>query len=127
MKQGVQTSSGSIIVISDADLSTPIEELDILLMQLEEGFEIVIGSHGLRESDVLKSQPSYRKLMGRIFNLIVRIFVLNDISDTQCGFKVFARDAAQRVFSKSIVKGFCFDVEVLFIARKMGLGIKEVP
>ena len=127
VRKGVLASSGSVVVISDADLSTPIEELYKLLPYHEKGFEIVIGSRGLKESDIVERQPWYRERMGKIFNFIVRSVAVDNIKDTQCGFKVFRTGAAQKIFRVCRVDRFCFDVEVLFIARKMGYGIKEVP
>jgi dolichyl-phosphate beta-glucosyltransferase len=127
VKRGVLNSKGDYILFSDADLSTPIEELDKLLEYLKSGFDIAIGSRGLKESDVRIHQAWYRERMGKIFNLLVRIFVLRGIKDTQCGFKCFSRGTAYKLFPKQLLEGFGFDVEILYLARKEGYSIKEVP
>ena len=127
VRKGILSSSGTIVIISDADLSTPIEEMEKLLPYCRDGFEVVIGSRGLKESDIIQRQPCYREAMGKTFNFIVRSIVLNKFKDTQCGFKMFRADAAKRIFGICRVDGFSFDVEALFIAQKMGYRVKEVP
>jgi dolichyl-phosphate beta-glucosyltransferase len=127
VKRGVLNSKGDYILFSDADLSTPIEELDKLLEYIKSGFDIAIGSRGLKESDVQIHQAWHRERMGKIFNLLVRIFVLRGIKDTQCGFKCFSRGVAYKLFPKQLLEGFGFDVEILYLARKKGYSIKEVP
>jgi len=127
VRKGILSSMYTLILVSDADLSIPIEELEKLLPYYYEGFDIIIGSRGLKESDIVKRQPWYRERMGKIFNLIVRIVVLDDFKDTQCGFKAFKGVVAQNIFKLCRVDGFSFDVEMLFIAQKMGYRIKEVP
>jgi dolichyl-phosphate beta-glucosyltransferase len=127
VREGILSSLYPFILVSDADLSTPIEELERLLPYCYDGFDIVIGSRGLKESDIVKRQPWYRERMGKIFNLIVRTVALDNFKDTQCGFKVFKADAAQKIFNLCRIDGFSFDVEMLFVAQKMGYRIKEVP
>jgi len=127
VKQGVQAASGNIILMTDADLSTPIEEIEKLLVWIERDFDVVIGSRGLKESDIVLRQPWYREKMGRIFNVLVSTLVMQGFKDTQCGFKLFRADVAKDVFRRSVVEGFGFDVEVLFVAGKLGFRIKEVP
>jgi dolichyl-phosphate beta-glucosyltransferase len=127
VKAGIFAASGNIIVMSDADLSTPIEESEKLLSYYEKGVDVVIGSRGLKESDIVGRQPWYRGRMGKIFNLFVRLLVIGDFRDTQCGFKMFRRDVARELFSRCRINHFCFDVEILFIAKKLGFRIKEVP
>ena len=112
--------------MSDADLSTPIEEVLLLLEQCET-HEVIIGSRGMKESQLEERQPLYRETMGRIFNLMVQAIALPGIRDSQCGFKLFRKDAAQAVFDKVTIEGFGFDVESLFLARKLGYSIAEVP
>lgn len=126
VKQGMLNAKGEIILFSDADLSTPIEEFDKLLKYIK-NFDIVIGSRSIKGANVVKHQPFYRELMGKIFNKIVRLFTIKGIIDTQCGFKMFTQKAAKDVFSRTKINGFGFDVEALFIARKLGYKIKEVP
>lgn len=127
VRNGILNSTCSLVLISDADLSTPIEEIEKFFPWIDSGYDIVIGSRGLEESEILKKQPWYRQSMGKTFNEMVKILVLNDFDDTQCGFKIFKSDAAKRVFSLSKIDGFAFDVEILFIAKKMGFRTKEVP
>ena len=127
VKQGVQAASGNIILMTDADLSTPIEEIEKLLVWIERDFDVVIGSRGLKESDIVLRQPWYREKMGRTFNVLVSTLVMQGFKDTQCGFKIFRADVAKELFRRSVVEGFGFDVEVLFLAGKLGFRIKEVP
>ena len=124
---GVQAAKGDEILLTDADLSTPIEELEKLQAALSAGAGAAIGSRALRGSRVEISQPLYRVLMGKVFNLIVQAVLLPGIWDTQCGFKLFRADVAHRVFTDLITDGFGFDPEVLYRARKQGVRIVEVP
>jgi dolichyl-phosphate beta-glucosyltransferase len=124
---GVEAAKGEEVLVTDADLSTPIEELDKLQAALQSGAGIAIGSRALRASRVEVSQPFYRVLMGKGFNLIVQAVLLPGIWDTQCGFKLFRGDVAHRVFANLITDGFGYDPEVLYRARKQGVKIAEVP
>lgn len=124
---GVGVAKGDEILVTDADLSTPIEELEKLQAALQSGAGIAIGSRGLRASRVEVSQPLYRVLMGKGFNLIVQVVLLPGIWDTQCGFKLFRGDVAHSVFADLITDGFGYDPEVLYRARKQGVTIAEVP
>ncbi|HEV2477090.1 MAG TPA: dolichyl-phosphate beta-glucosyltransferase [Candidatus Dormibacteraeota bacterium] len=124
---GVGAATGDEILVTDADLSTPIEELDKLEAALRAGAGIAIGSRALRGSRVEVSQPLYRVVMGKGFNLIVQAVLLPGIWDTQCGFKLFRADVAHQVFANLITDGFGFDPEVLYRARKQGVKIAEVP
>lgn len=127
IKKGVSESKGEFILFSDADLSTPIEEIENFLPYLHNGFDVVIGSRGLKESNIQIHQAWYRERMGKIFGSLVRFMVLPGIADSQCGFKCFTKSSAKRIFHKQKLNGFCFDVELLFISRKMNYKIKEVP
>jgi len=127
IRKGVMSASGSLILISDADLSTPIEEIEKLLYWLDRGFDIAIGSRGLRESEILVRQPWYREKMGYMFNLLVQLLILRGIKDTQCGFKLFRGKAAIEIFRKSAIDGFSYDIEILLIAKNTGFKTKEVP
>jgi dolichyl-phosphate beta-glucosyltransferase len=127
IRNGMLAARGEYMLFSDADLSTPIEELGNLLTSCQEGYGVAIGSRALKESRLEVRQPWYREFMGRIFNVLVRILVLGGIKDTQCGFKLFTREAALSIFPKQRLSGFAFDVEVLLLARKAGYKIKEVP
>ena len=124
---GVEAAKGDEVLLTDADLSTPIEELDKLQAALNNGAGVAIGSRALRASRVEVSQPIYRVLMGKGFNLIVQAVLLPGIWDTQCGFKLFRADVAHRVFAGLTTDGFGYDPEVLYRARKQGVKIAEVP
>lgn len=124
---GVGVARGDEILLTDADLSTPIEELEKLQAAIDRGAGVAIGSRAVRGSRVEVSQPVYRVLMGKAFNLIVQAVLLPGIWDTQCGFKLFRADVAHRVFAGLVTDGFGYDPEVLFRARTQGVSIAEVP
>lgn len=124
---GVEVSRGRLVLVSDADLSTPIEELDHLKVALEEGAGVAIASRALRLSRIEVHQPVHRVLMGKCFNLVAQALFLPGLWDTQCGFKLFPGDAARLIFSQLEIDGFAYDVEALWRARKLGLSIREVP
>jgi len=126
VKKGILASRGEHILLSDADLSTPIEEIEKFTHFLETGFDIVIGSRG-KGADIRVRQPFYREYMGRFFNLLIQIFVMKGIFDTQCGFKLFQADPAKKIASLLKINGFSFDVEILYLARRKNYKIKEVP
>jgi len=127
LAEGVAAARGAEILVTDADLSTPIEELDKLRAQLRKGAGVAIGSRALRGSRVEVSQPIYRVLMGKAFNLLVQAVLLPGIWDTQCGFKLFRADVAHDAFAKLTTDGFGYDPEVLYLAKKGGVRIAEVP
>lgn len=127
VRDGIIAARGALILFIDADGSTPIEELDHCLPLLTQGIDIVIGSRYLKDSAVIRKQPWYRVLIGRIGNLIIQLVLLEHISDTQCGFKVFTHEAAYALFSKQRINGWGFDTEILTLAQHMGFTIKEVP
>lgn len=125
---GVDVSRGSLVLISDADFSTPIEEWENLKAALDAGSDVAIGSRAKRGSKVEISQPAHRVLMGKIFNLIVQIVVLPGFWDTQCGFKLWKGSVAREIFSRMKLDGnVAFDVEVLYRARHGGYRIAEIP
>jgi len=128
VRQGMLAGNGRFLLFSDADLSTPIEELEKLLPPLESGsVQVSIGSRALGGSEVEVHQPWWRETMGKGFNLFVRAIALGGLRDTQCGFKCFTREAAQSIFSVARIDGFGFDVEALYLARKFGFGTREIP
>ena len=128
VRRGVLDAQGEYILFSDADLSTPIEEITKLLVPITNAScDIAIASRALRESDIRVFQPSYRSLMGKTFNVLVQLFAVPGIKDTQCGFKCFANRAAMHIFSQQRLTRFGFDVEILYIARKARYTIQEIP
>jgi dolichyl-phosphate beta-glucosyltransferase len=127
LAEGVAAARGAEILVTDADLSTPIEELDKLRAELRGGAGVAIASRALRASRVEVSQPIYRVLMGKAFNLLVQAVLLPGIWDTQCGFKLFRADVAHDAFAKLTTDGFGYDPEVLYLAKKSGVRIAEVP
>lgn len=127
VKEGVLAASGEVILFSDDDLSTPIGEFDKLLAALQAGADVAIGSRALPGSDIEVRQRRPRELMGKTFNLLVRLLVLKGYRDTQCGFKAFRRAAAMDLFSRLRTDGFGFDVEVLVFCRELGYRVAEVP
>jgi len=126
VRRGVLAANEDIILFSDADLSTPIEELDLLLALMADGYDVVIASRWLhRNQDVQRS--AFRKFQGRVFAWIVNTLVVSGLRDTQCGFKMFRRQAALDLFGAQRISGWGFDVELLFLARKWGLRVGQVP
>ena len=125
VRTGVLASQGARVLISDADLSTPIAELDRVEPHLAEA-PLVFGSRGLGESRVVRHQPWYRQAMGRTFNLIIRLLGVGGLRDTQCGFKLLDGETARQLFAEMTVDGFAFDVELVLLARRRGLAIVEI-
>ncbi len=126
VRSGMLAARGQYRFICDVDLSMPIEEVNRFLPPQLSDPQVVIGS---REAPgaVRYNEPAYRHIIGRIFNAMVRWMALPGLQDTQCGFKLFRADVAERVFPLQTLTGMSFDVEVLFIARRMGYQIVEVP
>jgi len=127
LAEGVKVSRGDYVLVTDADLSTPIEEFPKLEAALSAGAGVAIGSRAIKGSRVELSQPIYRVLMGKAFNIIVQLVLLPGIWDTQCGFKLFRGDIAHDVFAGLTTDGFGYDPEVLYLAKKQGVRIAEVP
>jgi dolichyl-phosphate beta-glucosyltransferase len=128
VRHGMLEARGGWVLFSDADLSAPIEELDKLMKAArEKQAQVAIGSRALDRSLVGVHQSPWREFAGRIFNLAMRTLTGLRFSDTQCGFKLYRRDAAQKVFARQRLAGFGFDAEDLFIARLHGLRMVEVP
>ncbi len=120
-------SRGRLALFTDADLSAPIEESEKLFAALKEGNQVAIGSRAIDRSLISVRQSQLREMAGIIFNALVRLFTWLPIHDTQCGFKVFEREASRIVFEQQRILGWGFDPEVLFLAKRHGLRIAEVP
>lgn len=127
INRGVQEAKNDIILFTDADLSTPIEFLLPFLKNHEMGFDIVIASRAVKGAEKKIKQPFIRDIMGKIFNICVRLLLGFDIKDTQCGFKSFKNEVAKKIFSKQTIFDFGFDPEILYIAKIHNFSIKEYP
>ena len=125
VRQGVEAAQGQLILFSDADLSTPIEEYDHLRQVLDSGYDLVLGSRALKTSEVKVHQPLYRELMGKTFNLLIKLLLFKGFNDTQCGFKLFKAGPAKDLFQRIRVKHFAFDVELVYLALRRGYKVKE--
>jgi dolichyl-phosphate beta-glucosyltransferase len=125
VRTGFAAARGEAILLCDADLSTPIEEVDRLQSALTDG--VAVGSRALDRERIELRQPLYRDLMGRVFNLAVRILAVPGVSDTQCGFKLFAGDHGRRCAEAQRLDGFAFDVELLYLTRAWRREVVEVP
>lgn len=126
VRMGMLAATGKNRFMCDADLSMPVEEISKFFPMMESGCDIAIGSREAPGASRI-AEPAHRHVMGRVFNLIVRLVAVRGFADTQCGFKCFSGEAAETVFSLQTMDGWAFDVELLFIARKYGLRVVEVP
>jgi len=128
VRKGLEKASGQFILFTDADFSTPIEESKKMINILkEDGYDIVIGSRALRDSNVIQKQHIIRMSMGKFFNLIVKIITGLEFKDTQCGFKMFTKESKNILLPYLKIDDFSFDVEILYVAKKLKLKIKEMP
>jgi dolichyl-phosphate beta-glucosyltransferase len=128
LRQGVLASKGKIVLLTDADLSTPVDELTVLLPLVSDNkCDIAIGSRALALSKIIRKQPLWRQSMGKLFNKVVKFLIMDDFSDTQCGFKLFSGDIARGLFKEARINRFAYDVEILALAKKKGYNIIEIP
>lgn len=134
LKTGVLASRGDRVLLTDADLSTPIEELEKLEAYLSDAAgaggegraELVAGSRAVAGADIREHQPFYREWMGKTFNLLIRMLGVRGVRDTQCGFKLLRGDVARRLFAEMSIEGFAYDVEMIWLARRHGYRVAEV-
>ena len=128
VREAIALAKGSIVGYADADNKVPIQEFGKIADRLNEGYEVVIGSRAMAESNVEKSQPLYRQLGSWGFRVFLSAVVgLRDVADTQCGFKFFSNRAAKLIFAHQKIDGYMFDVEILVIAKRLGIDIAQVP
>jgi len=128
VRQGILEAKGDFRVFMDADNSTTIDQVEKIWPEFNQGFDVILGSRDIKGAIIAVPQSWFRRRLGDIFNLIVQVISgLWGIWDTQCGFKGFTKKAATDIFSKSIIDGFAFDVEILMLAKKMGYKFKEIP
>jgi dolichyl-phosphate beta-glucosyltransferase len=127
VRNGVFRAGGEVIGFLDADYKTPIDEFEKLRPYLERGEEVVIGSRKVSDAQIERHQSLHRRLGSKAFALVRGALIgLSDVRDTQCGFKFFQRDAAKAIFARQRIDGYMFDVEILYLARKLGYRIREV-
>lgn len=127
VRNGMLNAIGEILLFSDADLSAPIEEANKLFAAIAAGADVVIGSRWLQPETQTHRQSLLRQFYGRLFNLALRIFLGLNFKDTQCGFKAFTRSAARTIFPLQRIERWGFDPELLYLARRAGLKVQEVP
>jgi dolichyl-phosphate beta-glucosyltransferase len=125
LRTGVAATGGDRVLVSDADFSTPIEELPKLERRLADA-DLVLGSRAAPGADVRERQPLYRELMGKTFNLLIRILGVRGLRDTQCGFKLLRGEVGRELFAEMEIDGFAYDVEMVWLARQHGYRVVEV-
>jgi dolichyl-phosphate beta-glucosyltransferase len=129
VRTGMLASAGELVFFTDADLSTPLYEIDraLAVFQSDRNLHIIVGNRQHPDSQIIRHQSWIRERMGKIFNALVRWLAGVDIRDTQCGFKGFRQVASRAIFERQKTDGFSFDVEVLLLAKALGFGVKEMP
>jgi glycosyltransferase involved in cell wall biosynthesis len=127
VRNGLLQAVGEVVMFTDADLSAPMEEANLLMAAIADGADVAIGSRWMDKTRQTIHQPMYRRFFGRCFNWVTRMVMGLPFKDTQCGFKAFKRPAAQVIFRLQRIERWGFDPEILFIARKLGYDIREVP
>jgi dolichyl-phosphate beta-glucosyltransferase len=126
VRTGMLAARGTLILMTDADLSTPIDELEKLLAAVHGGADVAIGSRKMAGAVIEEHQPALREAMGRVFTWLTQRLIIQ-VSDVTCGFKLFRRDAARAVFSRATLDDWSFDAEALFLVRRLGYTLVEVP
>ena len=128
VREAAALAQGRIVGYADADNKVPIEEFDKVYACLSQGYDVVIGSRAMRDSQIEKRQPLFRQIGGKGFGIFMHAIVgLQGITDTQCGFKFFTGEAAREIFRRQRIDGYMFDVEILAIARRLGYRIEQIP
>lgn len=127
VQRGIAQTKGDYVLFMDADNATRIQEIEKAWPKFAEGFDVVIGSRRIKGAKLAQKQPWMRDLAGRAANLMIRMFAVPGISDTQCGFKAFTKKAAHDIFSVVTIDRWGFDIEVLAVARKFGYKIAQIP
>lgn len=127
VKQGLLKAIGEYRLFMDADNATSIDQIEVLMPHIATN-DIVIGSRSLRDSKIIKPQPWYRIVLGKLYRFLVRVVIgQSNLKDTQCGFKLFSAKSARNILPQCKINGWSFDVEILMVARHVGYSIKEVP
>jgi len=128
VKKGCLAARGKVVAFTDADLSYPISEVEKpLKMIMEKRADVAIGSRTVSGARIAVANSPLRKIMSKVFNLFVRLIAIKGIGDTQCGFKAMSREAARDIFSRQTMMGFSFDVEIIYLAAKLGYKVGEFP
>lgn len=128
VRYGMLRAAGDRVLFSDADLATPIEEVEHLSAALDAGNDVAIGSRDVAGSKLIRRQSFVREMGGRLFNKVVQCLAVRGIRDTQCGFKMFTKSACYLIFSRCTIDHFAFDVELLYLAKRVyGMKVAEVP
>ncbi len=127
LRKGMDLAAGRYVLFTDSDLSTPIEEIDRFLRKLEEGARIVIATRKHTNANILKHQPLWRESMGKTFTWLSNTILGLEVSDFTCGFKAFEASAGKHIFSIQLIDRWAFDSEVLFLAKRSGFEIHEIP
>lgn len=126
VRQGVLASRGRFVAFSDVDMSAPLTEFPKLFDALKQGYDVAIGSRAVKGAEIPKHQPLYRELGGKSLNLVIRLLATPGLHDTQCGFKLFRGDIARQIFAQCFINRWGFDVEVLYLARRLGCDTAEI-
>jgi dolichyl-phosphate beta-glucosyltransferase len=127
VRAGMLAARGERALMTDADMSTPLDDIVSLVAALDSGYDLAIGSRALADSQVLVHQPRVRELMGKGFNVLLRLATRIPWRDTQCGFKLFRLETTRTLFQAQRIRGFAFDAEICLRARRLGLKLAEVP
>lgn len=127
VRRGMLAARGDLIIFMDADNATPFDQITLFLEKIKEGYDAVIASRYLKDSKILKKQGLFRRLMSRGGNLLFRIVLGLQLTDTRCGFKLFKKEAAKKIFSLQRLKRWGFDTEILLIAKINNLRVGELP
>jgi glycosyltransferase involved in cell wall biosynthesis len=127
VKQGMLLAAGKVRLFTDADNSTSIDQFEKMIPLFKDGYGVVIGSRALKGAQLDPPEPFYRQVIGKTLNFLVQLFLLPGIWDTQCGFKAYTDEAAEKIFTISKTVGWGFDVETLALAKRLGFRIKEIP
>jgi len=127
VRQGMRDAKGNWRLFTDADNSTSVDQVEKMTPFFKEGYDVIIGSRAARGAKLHPPQPWYRQILGKGGNLFIQLFAVRGVWDTQCGFKCFSEESAEKIFSIAKIDRWGFDVEALVLARELGYKIKEIP
>lgn len=127
LREGILNSKGKNIIFMDADLSVSLENIDIFLKKLQKGSDVVIASRRIKGAKILVHQPWHRETMGRVFTYMTRVVTGTSIADFTCGFKGFTKESAMKIFKASLIDRWAYDAEILFLAKKFGYAVEQIP